>query len=244
MPSESKNDGVIPHMAQTRQVRKADPITQVGFTLEDAEATFLTASAVNSGQATLKNILPRDHSRYSEFFTISGTDPDAVTALSEAGHSTEISLHSRRDRSALFEFVVGTDCPIITLCHLGAIPYRVEAVAGEGSIDVAIPPAEDAATITDAFLAAHPAAELTSKHEHASNTLLFSAVEIERAIASLLTDRQWEILSVAHESGYYDWPREINGESIARELDISSATFHEHLRSAEQKIMGLVFERE
>lgn len=231
-------------MAQSKHVPEQEPITHIEFSLGDAGGLFVTASAVDNGHATLENILPRGNSRYSEFFTISGTDPDVVAALSGTEHSTEISLHSRSERSGLFEFVVGTDCPIISLCHLGAIPYQIEAVAGEGSIEVAIPPCEDAATLTEAFLAAHPKVKLTSKHQHVNNTLLRSDVEIEHTTAALLTDRQWEILSTAYKGGYYNWPRGTNGETLAQKLDISAPTFHQHLRVAEQKFMELILERE
>jgi predicted DNA binding protein len=44
--------------------------------------------------------------------------------------------------------------------------------------------------------------------------------------------------------GYYDWPRGINNEDLAAELEISRATLHEHLRRAEKKLltMGLTDE--
>lgn len=55
--------------------------------------------------------------------------------------------------------------------------------------------------------------------------------------ASTLTDRQREILQYALESGYFEWPREKTAAQLASDFDISRATFLEHLRKAERKVL-------
>jgi predicted DNA binding protein len=61
---------------------------------------------------------------------------------------------------------------------------------------------------------------------------------------SPLTVRQRDVVIEALARGYYDWPRGINNEDLAAELEISRATLHEHLRRAEKKLltMGLTDE--
>jgi predicted DNA binding protein len=63
---------------------------------------------------------------------------------------------------------------------------------------------------------------------------------------SPLTDRQRDVAREALARGYYDWPRRINNEDLAAELNISRATLHEHLRKAERKLLsaGLADERD
>lgn len=56
---------------------------------------------------------------------------------------------------------------------------------------------------------------------------------------SPLTDRQRDVVIEALTRGYYDWPRGINNENLAAELDISRATLHEHLRRAEKKLLTM-----
>lgn len=58
--------------------------------------------------------------------------------------------------------------------------------------------------------------------------------------SSLLSSRQFEVLELAHEEGYFDWPRRTDAETLADQLDISHATFLEHLRKAEEKIIDQV----
>lgn len=56
-----------------------------------------------------------------------------------------------------------------------------------------------------------------------------------------LTDRQLEVLRTAYLSGFFDRPRETTGDEIAAMLDISSSTFHQHLRVALAKTLAATF---
>lgn len=64
----------------------------------------------------------------------------------------------------------------------------------------------------------------------------------ERAIKSLLTDRQLEILSIAVEMGYYDTPRRTTHEEIATQTGVATTTVSEHLRKIEQRVFSELVE--
>jgi len=53
-----------------------------------------------------------------------------------------------------------------------------------------------------------------------------------------LSERQREVIELARQRGYYEWPRETNASDLAEELKISKTTLLEHLRKAESKIIG------
>ncbi|RMB25513.1 helix-turn-helix domain-containing protein [Haloplanus aerogenes] len=57
-----------------------------------------------------------------------------------------------------------------------------------------------------------------------------------------LTDRQREAVAVAVDCGYYDSPREGTVADVAADLDISPGTAAEHLRKAEETVMGRLVE--
>jgi predicted DNA binding protein len=59
----------------------------------------------------------------------------------------------------------------------------------------------------------------------------------ERLFAEL-TDRQQEILLTALEMGYYEQPRRATYEEIAEQLGCTKTTVGEHLRKAEEKVLG------
>ena len=52
-----------------------------------------------------------------------------------------------------------------------------------------------------------------------------------------LSSRQSEAIELALEAGYFDWPRRVDVETLADQLDITHSTFLEHLRKAEKKLL-------
>jgi len=52
-----------------------------------------------------------------------------------------------------------------------------------------------------------------------------------------LTEKQREVLIAAYKLGYYDIPRRINSEKLAKKLNIGNSTFGEHLRKAERRLL-------
>jgi predicted DNA binding protein len=55
-----------------------------------------------------------------------------------------------------------------------------------------------------------------------------------------LTDKQIEALVLAHQEGYYQWPRVRSASELAQHLGLSSSAFLDHLRHAEAKLIGSI----
>ncbi|PSP44835.1 bacterio-opsin activator [Halobacteriales archaeon QH_6_66_25] len=52
-----------------------------------------------------------------------------------------------------------------------------------------------------------------------------------------LSARQAEVVELALDHGYFEWPRETDAEALAEKLDIAHPTLLEHLRKAEKKLL-------
>lgn len=61
-----------------------------------------------------------------------------------------------------------------------------------------------------------------------------------RDLGATLTDRQYQILTVAVEEGYYLVPRQSTLEDIAAEMDLSRATVGEHLQKIEANVLSRI----
>ncbi|WP_424007720.1 bacterio-opsin activator domain-containing protein [Haloferax denitrificans] len=61
-------------------------------------------------------------------------------------------------------------------------------------------------------------------------------------VNAALTDRQQTALQLAHLGGFFEWPHAVTGDELAAAMDVSRATFHQHLRAAQRKLVAGFFE--
>jgi hypothetical protein len=59
-----------------------------------------------------------------------------------------------------------------------------------------------------------------------------------------LTEKQREALLTAHKYGYYDVPRRVTSEQLAKKLGIGDSTLVEHLRKAEKRLIDNIISGE
>lgn len=64
-------------------------------------------------------------------------------------------------------------------------------------------------------------------------TLTEFVVDVEER----LTDRQYRALTTAIAAGYFEWPRETDGDELAESFGVARSTFHQHLRAALRKLL-------
>jgi len=73
-------------------------------------------------------------------------------------------------------------------------------------------------------------------------TVTLERLETVGADRTDLTDRQREVVEHALENGYFAWPRESSSDDLAADLGISRATFLEHLRKGERRLLSQALE--
>jgi predicted DNA binding protein len=56
-------------------------------------------------------------------------------------------------------------------------------------------------------------------------------------ILEVLTDKQREVMVVAFQNGYYDYPKKIGSKQLCQKVNISKPTLLQHLRKAERRIL-------
>lgn len=230
-------------MSSQRAPPETDHAVEIAFTLSDPEYPFVGASAAESCRMELEEMLPRPEG-YAEYFRVVGTDPDRILSLAEANELVEPELLQRYDDGGLFEFVVGGGCPAADLAERGAIPTTVCAVEGAGRLEAQVPASRNACDVVDGFLDATPEAEFVAKRQQDRLSSWFSTQDLERTLDEEFTPRQREVLRRAHDSGYYEFPRETTGEELADAMEVSSPTLSQHLRSAERNLVTILSDEE
>lgn len=221
---------------------RTDPVVEIELTVRNSAYPFVGVSEEERCRVELANIVPRPDAKYAEFFNVLGAPPDRVVRHTEAYETVDSSLLSEYDDGGLFEFVVSGNCPAYRLAELGALPQTVEGVDGRGRIVAEIPTRYDPPAITEAFLDEYPDFDLIAKRTKETHGSLLTPSTLQQPVLDDLTERQREVLQIAFEMGYYEWPRDCTGQDVADELGIASPTFSEHVFAAERKILTFLFE--
>lgn len=230
-------------MGDGQRARASDGVCEIEVEVDDPTVPCVAATTELGGRFELEEVVPRSDGCLAEYYSIEGIAPDRLMEYAGAHDASRAQFLSRRDDGGLLEMVVTADCPALTLADVGALPRSVRAASGLLRIVAELPPQYDENVVTT-FFDEYPDAELVAKREKSHFTPLFSHRQLDHAVEECLTERQREALQLADERGYYNWPRDATQEELAAELGVSPATFTQHLRAAEQKLITLVFDAE
>jgi predicted DNA binding protein len=217
-------------------------IVDVAFTLTDDRYPFVRVSETEDCQFKLLRLLPRKDGRYAEFFSVEGADPSAVRQRVDSPEVREARLLASWDSTGLIELEVTDGCPAVELATQEAIPKTVTSEDGTGRIEATIVPPSDPSTVVERFQDEYPDATLVEISEADRPVPLFTGSELALTLEERLTDRQLEVLKAAYEAGYYERPRAVTGEELGDDLGITVATFSQHIRVAERRLLSILFE--
>jgi len=147
---------------------------------------------------------------------------------------------------------IGTDDP--TLVELGLPPGSIvdrlaergaelrslTAADGVAELEVSIPAEIGGRVVLELLEKRYEGVELVAYREREQRPTTRSA--FVATLEDRLTERQAAALRSAYYSGYYRDPRTTTGDELADAMGVSRPTFHEHLRTAERKLLGAVFD--
>jgi PAS domain S-box-containing protein len=206
----------------------------------DAPGTYLSALA--AGDATLHHhdAFLDDGGSVTVFLTVEGVDAESVRQRADDCQAVEeVTLLTDRDDGTLVELVV-TESLVATMAEFDGV---TRGMTTEGETVTATLWFSDEGSARAAFELLgedHEAVELVGYRDRERSS--DSAAGFRADLESSLTDRQLTALRTAYHSGYFEWPRDVSGEGVAETMDITRATFHQHLREAQRKLTAALLE--
>ena len=224
-----------------RELLHSDGVTTVEFHTAAAADVLASTSASLECRLTLESTVQVSADAARWFLTVTGAGPQAVAdTVADTGTLGSLSvIETRADGCTLSVQATGG-----SIVHaLSARGARIrEATAAAGSVRVAadFPDGTAIRQVADDLRRAYTGTRLTSKESTSRRTRTESA--LREGVMGRLTDRQLAALSAAYHSGYFDWPRDSTAEEVAEAMDVSSTTFHSHLRKAERAIFDALLD--
>jgi len=215
----------------------SDRVVQVEYaTTSGAE----TVDVPGDGRFEFEGTVPTDDGEYVHYVRVFGLDREtAVGAFERTDFYDLTRVVGERDGDVLLE-ATSTDAPMTAaVADLGGRLTAVTLADGEMRVTAEFPQGVDLRTATRAVRQAVPDAELRSQRsttrEGGPNGPLLDAYED-------LTERQRVAFETAFYGGYFEWPRDSTAEELAETMGVSSATFHQHIRKAERRLLGAYVE--
>jgi predicted DNA binding protein len=175
----------------------------------------------------------------SVYYSFEADVPDDVSAIATRQLPGEVDVVTKESSSALVEAKTENwfGAP---LAEYGGVLREASAEPGETTIRVEVPREADVRSFVDRLQEIAPSLELVAQRQHRRQDR--TPAEISDQVRTELTDRQFEVVRTALSAGYFEWPREHDGSEVAAQLDITQPTFNKHLRLAQRKTFGLLFE--
>lgn len=171
-------------------------------------------------------------------FTVRGSIQEVVAAASNDDRVADAQTLATTEDGGVVQFRI-PDAPLVDLLSdYGAHLKDIIAADGRGSVTFEMPDETSARALIERTEEMYDA-ELASYHT--SDREQPTVEELQSTLEDRLTDRQLSALRRAYISGFFDWPRKINGEQLAESMDIAPSTFHQHLRTAQKKVYAVLF---
>lgn len=225
---------------ETSRVLETDAVVAVEVALTDTAVAPVALSSAADCRLEYRRSVHRTGNETASLFTVTGPDATA-TDLTAAAAEAELDCRVvvEHDEACLIE-LTGGDALVGWLSERGVRTRAIESEDGRARVTLEIPRSTNVRSIVEALEDRYAGTDVISfrQRERQGETRQEFAARLERE----LTERQFAALQRAYLSGYFEWPRPTTGEELAQSMGVSRPTFHEHLRTAEEKLCRAFFD--
>ncbi|PSQ48827.1 diguanylate cyclase [Halobacteriales archaeon SW_6_65_15] len=223
--------------AKNKKALLSDGVVEIELETDGGEGFFSRVPQEEGGRFALEGVTMTAEGSFVYFMTVDGLGPDCVLDLAdEADDVEQARLVNEHDDGHLFEFVYTGPSPLQGLAdHGGTLTDATFTEEGGRSV-VELPQNVDVRSVVESIQNAVPDSEVVARRERERPAR--TVEEFRATLEDDLTERQRSALEAAFYAGFFEWPRESNGEEVSESLGVSAPTFHQHLRVGERKLLS------
>ncbi|WP_411968843.1 bacterio-opsin activator domain-containing protein [Haloferax sp. YSSS75] len=226
---------------ERKKLLVADTVTQLRFVCSDETDVFVRLSATLGCTCSLRGVAPIEDRSLLCFLAVSDVPTEqAFDELDTAPEISNVRLIRDRGENSLLEVVLSGDSLLTAVTARDGTVSEFTADDGAARFAVELANEVPLRTVVSELTDAYPSTELRSKRE-VERTPQHST-DFRDSVETQLTDKQYSALRAAYLAGYFEWPRESTAEDLADSIDVSSPTLHQHLRTAQQKLLTSFFD--
>jgi PAS domain S-box-containing protein len=222
------------------RILDADEVIELEFTIDAPSILFGELSRREGCTVEVADTDYRADGTQRLYLTVDEADGEVLTAAARDSEAViEATLITDHEEECLLELTV-EESLIGWLSEYGAVVRGLVAENGRTRVTVELPYEAEARELFEMVEARYSGADLVGYHEH--ERPVQTRQEFRATLADRFTDRQETALRTAYLGGFFDWPRDINGNDLADAMGISRPTYHQHLRAAQRKVLEELFD--
>jgi predicted DNA binding protein len=202
------------------------PISRTA-TAADSETVSISRSVSPTGGTVSEEFMLEDPP--TDDSDVDATEPADLSTVFSYGSRTVYRFERELGHGCPCECVEQFDCPVVDIHTRDGQLYLVFHASDMQTLRDVI------ANLRDQFSGVDIRRLLREQGDGSEGDLVF----VDRGA---LTARQREVLETAHRMGYFNHPRDANATEVAAALDISPATFAEHLALAQSKLLDTILD--
>lgn len=226
---------------QSRRTLATDDVIELEFRLNGVDDPLVDLSAALGCGVELERVADGDGDERALYCTVQSTDSEAVAAYVDDADHVDAAQHlNTYDDHCLFRIYLDETSVAAALAEYGASVRSLSVTDGDGRLTADISRSNDVRTTVEALTATYPGIDLLAQRERERD--VETEGEFRATLEESLTPRQQEAAQTAYFAGFFAWPRESSGEEVATAMGISQSTFTQHLRAAEKKLFGALFD--
>jgi PAS domain S-box-containing protein len=232
------------HAVETTRILTTDYVTELRIEIRDSSFWLSQIASLVGGPVERCGTTTTASGDYELYLT---TDATEAVDTADAGDVDSLELTSlacieaarvvsSTERELTLSVTMSQLPPDDMLAEFGAVVTGTTATADGGTLTVELPPEQEVRPLLESLQSQYDTVDLrarTRREQREQRPAEFTAIVDER-----LTERQADALEAAHLNDYFEWPRPVDGETIAETMDITRQTFHQHLRAAERKLIA------
>jgi len=228
------------HALETRRLLAGDETVEVEVAIRDDDLVPVRLAGATGAAWADEGSMAREDGSLVLFFSTDAAPEAIETVAAEVAGAASVVVLSTAGSTALVEVALPAGSALADLPARSARLRSLRAADGEARLVVELPSRARARAVVDRLTEAYPATAVIGvrERERPATTRAEFAAELEAD----LTERQRLALRTAYASGYYGPDRPATGDDLAASMGISRATFHQHRRAAERKLIGAVLE--
>jgi len=223
---------------ETSRMLATDSVVAVELDLVDEGVAPVGLATATDCDLEYRRSIHRTDEETASLFTVTGASMADLEAAAADLEGVSLEPIVERDRECLIE--LRDDQNVVEwVTDRGAVAREIHVTDGRARLTLEMPRSANVRGVVEDVEARYPGTEVVSfqQRERGGETRQEFAARLEEE----LTDRQLAALRRAFLGGYFEWPRPTTGEELAQSMGVSRPTFHEHLRTAEEKLCQAFF---